>query len=92
MLGLALVDVAETLVGLGEAFPTTFRLIIGFSRFGLLVFGARDVVFFRATLPHDGVSLLGCKLAWRRGGHAKWEEVFAGKNAGMARVGIEGRD
>ncbi|HUY31484.1 MAG TPA: hypothetical protein VMV69_01790, partial [Pirellulales bacterium] len=43
---------------------TTIRLITGFSRFGFLVFGATDAVFFRAALPHDGVALFcGC-LAW----------------------------
>jgi len=45
--------------------------------------------FFRAAFPHDAVALLRCKLAWRRGGHAKREEVFARENARMAGVGVE---
>ncbi|HUY32981.1 MAG TPA: hypothetical protein VMV69_09385, partial [Pirellulales bacterium] len=41
----------------GSRFFSTIRLITGFSRFGFLVFGATDAVFFRAALPHDGVAL-----------------------------------
>ena len=70
---------------------TTIRLIIGFSRFGVLTFGARGVVFFRATLPHDDVALLCGDLAWGRGSEPERKEVFTAENSGMARVGVEGR-
>lgn len=71
---------------------TTFRLIIGFSRFGLLTFGAGGVVFFRATLPHDDVAMSCGDLAWWRRSKPERKEIFTAENSRMARVGIEGRD
>lgn len=63
-----------------------------FSRFAVLMFGARGVVFFGATLPHDGVALFCSDLAWWRGSEPERKEIFTAENSRMARVGIEGRD
>ena len=70
---------------------STFRLITGFSRFRVLMFGAIGVVFFRATLSHDDVALLCGNLAWWRGSESKLKEVFTAEDLRMARMGVESR-
>lgn len=80
------------IAGRGTVNNSTIRLITGFSRFGFLVFGVRLAVFFRATLPHDGVAMsCGCLACWR-GSETERKQFFTAKDLGMVHVGIKGRD
>ena len=54
------------------------------------MFSARGVVFFRATLPHDGVALLCSDLAWWRGSEPERKEVFTAENSGDGSRGHRG--